>query len=255
MSVRLTITTPPAIQGLAWIKQGWAMFMAAPVAWSGMTAFILLVLMAAALLPFLGSVLVHVLSPFIVAGFMAASRAAERGETVSFIALGAGLQAGRPSLLVMGLVYLVANLGIFAVVSMLTGIQVNSLVAQLQNPQALTPEEAQTLLQGMTSSLLWMALLLTPLLMATWFAPALALFEAFPPIRAMWWSLWACSRNWRPLLLYSLLLGLFGLFAILIPWGLGLLVFIPWALTATYAAYRDIFQPVEAMTADQPGDA
>ena len=30
--------------------------------------------------------------------------------------------------------------------------------------------------------------------------------------------------------------------------GLGLLVFVPWTLTSTYAAYRDIFMPVESAT-------
>ncbi len=51
--------------------------------------------------------------------------------------------------------------------------------------------------------------------------------------------------NWRPILYYSLILGLAGVVAVMIPFGLGLLVFVPWTLTSTYAAYRDIFVPVE----------
>jgi uncharacterized membrane protein len=60
----------------------------------------------------------------------------------------------------------------------------------------------------------------------------------------MWWSLWACWVNWRPILVYSLILGIAGMVALMIPFGLGLLVFLPWTLTSTYAAYQDIFSPV-----------
>lgn len=52
--------------------------------------------------------------------------------------------------------------------------------------------------------------------------------------------------NWRAILVYSLLLGLAGMIALIIPFGLGLLVFVPWTLTSTYAAYQDIFTPTPA---------
>ena len=87
--------------------------------------------------------------------------------------------------------------------------------------------------------------MLTPLLMATWFSPGLALFEDFPAGQALWWSLWACWVNWRPILYYSLILGLLGAVALAIPYGLGLLVFLPLALISTHVAYRMIFTPVQ----------
>lgn len=241
----LTVARPPALAGMAWIREGWRLFKLAPIPWTGMAALVFLVLMAAGFLPFVGSALVHMLSPFVVAGFMAASRGADRGEPVSFIYLGAGWREGRDGLLVIGAVYLLASLFISYLVGVLTGGDLDALMRQAQNPAALSQEEAERMVSTALPALGLGALLLAPLLMATWFAPALVMFDRFPPGRALWWSLWACGANWRPVLYYSLLLGLGGMVAVLIPFGLGLLVFVPWTLTSTYAAYRDIFVPVE----------
>jgi len=117
------------------------------------------------------------------------------------------------------------------------------LLLQAQNPAALTPEQAEQILATAMPAMGMGSLLFAPLLMATWFAPGLVLFEGFPAGRSMWWSLWACWVNWRPILIYSLILGMAGIVALLIPFGLGLLVFLPWTLTSTYAAYQDIFSP------------
>jgi hypothetical protein len=242
----LTVLRPPAAQGLAWVKQGWELFKQAPIPWAGMTALVFLVLMGVGALPYVGAFLVHALSPFIVAGYLAASRAGEEGEPINFTFLGAGVRQGRDSLFVIGMAYMLATLLVFRLVAFFTGGDLSVLMAQVENPHVLTPEEAEALLQGILPTFGLGALLMAPLLMATWFSPGLAHFEGFRPAKAMWWSLWACAVNWRPLVVYSSILGLLGIFALMIPYGLGLLIFIPWTLTSTYAAYRDIFVPQAA---------
>lgn len=240
----LTISRPPAAQGIAWVKQGWSLFKQAPVPWAGMTALVFLVLMGVGALPYAGAFLVHALSPFIVAGYLAASRAGERGEPVNFVYLGAGFQEGRNSLFVIGIAYMLATLLVFRLVAFITGGDLSALMAQVERPHALTQEEARALLQGILPALGLGSVLMAPLLMATWFSPGLVHFQGFAPGKAMWWSLWACAVNWRPLVVYTSILALLGMVALIIPFGLGLLVFIPWTLTSTYAAYRDVFQPV-----------
>lgn len=237
------ISRPTAATGLAWIKQGWRLFRLAPVPWSGMTALVFLVLMGVGSLPWVGGIAVYLLSPFMVAGYFSASRAGAEGEPVTFVHLGAGFREGRQALLVMGTAYALATFLIFHMVGFLTGGDLAALLQQPHTPGTLTPAEAERLLDTALPALGLGTLLLTPLLMATWFSPGLVLFHGFPAGKAMWWSLWACAVNWRPLLSYSLILGLLGLVALMIPLGLGLLVFLPWALTSTYAAYRDIFTP------------
>jgi uncharacterized membrane protein len=242
----LTVTRMPAAAGVAWIRAGWSLFVQAPIQWTGMTALVFLTLMALSLIPLIGATFVQALSPFIVAGYLAASRAGSAGQTINFLFLAAGWREGRESMLVIGIVYMLGTVLTFTLVGFLTGGDLATLLRESQNPGALTPEQAERLMAGALPTLALGTLLFAPLLMATWFSPGLAMFERFPPVRAMWWSLWACLVNWRPVLTYSLLLGVIGLGAVLIPFGLGLLVFLPLTLTATYAAYRDIFQPVVA---------
>ncbi len=243
MTTTLAISRTPAAAGVAWIKEGWRLFMLAPIPWSGMTALVFLVLIAVGMLPVLGALAVHVLSPFIVAGYMAASRGGSRGETISFIYLAIGWREGRHRLLVIGVVYMLATMLIFQMVKFFTGGDMEMLLRQAQNPQVLTPEQAELILATALPAMTFGTLLFTPLLMATWFAPALTIFESFPAGRALWWSLWACWVNWRSILVYSMILGMAGIIAVIIPFGLGLLVFVPWTLTSTYAAYQDIFSP------------
>jgi len=239
----LSISRPPAAAGIVWIKQGWRLFMLAPIAWTGMTALVFLVLMAVGMLPIVGVLAVHVLSPFIVAGYMAASRGGSKGETISFVYLVAGWHEGRNTLLVIGGLYMLVTLLIFQMVKFFTGGDMEMLLQQSQNPAAITPEQAELILATALPALSLGTLLFVPLLMATWFAPALVLFENFSAGRALWWSLWACWVNWRSIMVYSLILGLAGIVALILPFGLGLLVFVPWTLTSTYAAYQDIFSP------------
>jgi uncharacterized membrane protein len=196
------------------------------------------------MLPVVGVLAVHVLSPFIVAGYLAASRGGNAGEPITFIYLAAGWRESRNTLLVIGAIYMLATLLIFHLVKFFTGGDMEALLLQAQNPAALTPEQAEQMVATALPAMGLGTLLFAPLLMATWFAPGLVLFEGFPAVRALWWSLWACWVNWRPILLYSTVLGLAGMVALLIPYGLGLLVFLPWTLTSTYEAYQDIFAPV-----------
>jgi hypothetical protein len=242
----LTISRPPAIAGLAWVKEGWRLFKLAPIPWTGMTALVFLVLMALGMLPLAGGFLVHVLSPFVVAGFLAASRGGSQGEPVTFVFLGAGWREGRNALLVIGVAYMLAALLIFNLVGFLTGGDLEALLRQAQNARRpdtrggrargghrpAGPEPGHAAVRAPAHGHLVF--------------PRPGAVRALSAGRALWWSLWACAVNWRPILYYSLMLGLAGVVAVLIPFGLGLLVFVPWTLTSTYAAYRDIFVPVEA---------
>ncbi len=241
---QLAISRPPTATGLFWIKEGWRVFKLAPVPWMGMTALAFMVIIGINMIPVVGHYAIELLSPFMVAGYFSASRAALAGEPVTFIHLGAGAKLGRDSLLRIGLAYLVASLLIFALVNLITGTDLRELLVKLQDPAALDPAEFNRLVNAALPAAMLTSLLFAPLLMATWFAPGLALFDAYASGRALWWSLWACWVNWRPILYYSLILGAFGMVALIIPYGLGMLVFMPVTLISTYVAYRMIFTRV-----------
>ncbi|MDD3529294.1 MAG: BPSS1780 family membrane protein [Gallionellaceae bacterium] len=242
MTTTLRVARPAAGAGLAWLKAGWGWFSPAAIAWMGMTAMVFLLLLGAALIPHLGGRLVELLSPFLVAGYMAAARAAERGEPITFLHLGSGFTGPqRIGLAIIGGIYLAGLLLIDLVIRQMGGEGMQQLAVLAANQAEVDPQQMQTIVSQALPAILVGLLLLVPLVMATWFAPALVLFDGFSAANAMWWSLWACTVNWRPLLLYSLLVGVIGVAAMLIPLGLGLLAFLPVALCSTYAAYRAIF--------------
>jgi uncharacterized membrane protein len=95
--------------------------------------------------------------------------------------------------------------------------------------------------------------LFTPLIMATWFAPALILFGGARPLTALGVSLKAVGRNWAAMLLNGLALGAVLFIAALVPLMLGLLVAMPVLFGSLYASYQGIF----AVWADDtpPGQA
>jgi uncharacterized membrane protein len=83
-------------------------------------------------------------------------------------------------------------------------------------------------------------LLLVPLLMAYWFAPALVVFDNMPALEAMKLSFAACWRNMAPFLVYGLVTFVLAMLAA-IPFGLGFLVLVPTVTASFYASYRDVF--------------
>lgn len=242
---RLTVARPVAGEGIVWLRESWRLFRLAPLPWMGMTALVFLVLLLVASYTFRG--LVEVVMPFIAAGYMSAARAAVRGEPVTFLHLGAGARNGLPALVGLGVIYMAATLLIDLVARQVSGDALDQLVLLAQqDPASIDPIAARQLLDEALPGILTAMLLLMPMLLATWFAPALVLFKDFSPLNGLWWSLWACLVNWRPMAMYAGVVMPLGFLAVLIPFGLGMLVFMPLFMIATYLAYRAIFVTVES---------
>jgi hypothetical protein len=109
-------------------------------------------------------------------------------------------------------------------------------------------------------SALFIMLLMTPVLMAWWFAPVLASRHRLSVGRSLFFSFVACWMNWRPFLVYGLgmmivagvLPGiLLGILLLIMPGAAELitamitlpmvLVVAPTIFASFYASYRDIF--------------
>jgi uncharacterized membrane protein len=101
--------------------------------------------------------------------------------------------------------------------------------------------------QAMPALLVGLALFI-PLIMATWFAPALILFGGARPVTALGVSFKAVARNWASWLVQIITLGLLLFLAALVPLLLGLLVAMPVLFGSQYAAYQAIF----AVWAEEP---
>lgn len=254
----------PAIRGWNWIVEGFRLFRTNPALLTFLVFGYWLTLVFLNLVPFLGVVLAPLCVPALSVGVMNGCRALERGSENGFGLLYSGFQKNRNVLLVLGAAYLVGSLAVFAASAVVDGGALLAIMMAGQRP----PDD---LLQSdqIMAALEVSLVLMIPLLMAFWFAPMLAAWEAMPAMKAIFFSFIACARNWRPFVFYGLgvalisailpgvLLGIVGavsapllrMVAIAITLPL-LFVFVPTLFASFYVSYRDIF-----VRTDEPAGA
>jgi uncharacterized membrane protein len=228
-----------ASQGFQWVVAGFRLYRKTPLLLSAAFGLLFGVVMAVGLIPLVGDSLSELASPLMVAGFMAAYRALDSGSELELPHFFAGLQGPAIPLMAVGAVQL---LGTFLIGQVMLGMGFDpqAMMDAAKGGKA-TPEQMQALMnQAMPALLVGMALF-TPLIMATWFAPALILFGGARPLTALGVSLRAVVKNWAAMLVNSLTLGLLLFFAALVPMLLGLLVAMPVMFGSLYASYQAIF--------------
>lgn len=231
--------------GWTWIVQGWRLFARAPLMWVISMVVVFVLAIALNLVPVLGTLLFQVLQPVIAGGFVVACRSLETGEEFEFEHLFAGFTRRFGPLAILGALLMVAMLAIVLVFALFAGFAVLAafLAGDAGAVEAAIAASVGTILLGT----LVMLALIVPLAAAAWFAPALVVMHDVKPLAAMRASFFACFRNFVPFLVYSLVL-LVALVVALIPFGLGMLVWIPLLIASTYVAYRRIFTEDEVST-------
>lgn len=229
--------TPQSVgvgQGLAWISEGWRLFSISKGTWIGIFVVYCILLFISSLIPFASNVLNTVL----LGGVMLGCRALDQGDELRIGHLFAGFSKNVGSLLLLGVLMLVFIL-LAAVVAGVFTIGGAAGIALLGkgDPSVIAGAGATAI---MLFALVWLALVL-PISLAVWFAPALIVLHDVPVLQAMLLSFKGALRNIIPSLLYSIVLVVLILIAI-IPLGLGLLVLGPVIFASVYAAYKDIFE-------------
>ncbi len=241
----LTVTRPPMAASVEWLRTGFRLFYGSAIPWMGMSAAFFLASFGLSLIPIAGPIFLDLVTPLVMAAFMAASRSTESGEPAGILHIGAGLQDARNGLLTLGIAYMLGSQLIGLIMRLVGGDAVAQLMSAVVQPEAVSTHDLARLLDQATPAITLGTVLFFPILLAIWFAPALVLFDGFAPGKALFWSLWSCLVNWRPMLSYGLLLSLLGAATLVIPFGLGLLVFLPVAMASTYAAYCGQFVAIQ----------
>jgi uncharacterized membrane protein len=228
----------PAGAGWDWIAKGWGLFTRAPLMWIVALVILFLIAIVMAFIPILGSIAFQALQAVFAGGLMLACRTLERGGEFELEHLFAGFSKRFVPLLIVGLLFMVASLVIVLVFFVFAGL---SLLPAFMSgdASAMSAAVAGSAMAMLLGSLVVLALMV-PLLAAYWFAPALVMLHDMAPIAAMKASFFACFRNFVPFLLYGLVMLIAGFIAV-IPFGLGMLVWVPVAVGSTYVAYRQIF--------------
>ncbi len=228
-----------ARQGFQWVAEGFRLYRKAPLLLSAAFALLFGVVMALVLIPYVGSSLSELASPLMVAGFMAAYRTLDNGSDLELPHFLAGIQGPMIPLMTVGAVQLLGG-WLISQIMVAMGFDEQALVALAADGKA-SPEALQAFLDQAMPALLTGLALFTPLIMATWFAPALILFGGARPATALGVSLKAVVRNWAAMLVNSLALGMVLILSALVPLMLGLLVAMPLLFGSLYASYQAIF--------------
>jgi len=245
----------PAGHGVGWLAQGFRLFRAAPLAWLLLVFSYWFLMTFVSVLPLIGVAAASILVPPFAVGFMAASRAAERGGPVGVGLLFEGFRQRVGVQLTLGGVYLLSLVLLLAATALADG---GALARWMLAGEA--PDPAVVRSGEFVAALALAAALYVPVMLSFWFAPVLAAWHSLSAPKALFFSLFACWMNWRAFLAYglaaavlTLVLPFVALSAIaLLAQDVGrtsvmslvfpfVILLLPTLFASFYASYRDIF--------------
>lgn len=241
--------------GWRWLSEGFALFRKSPLMLSLIVFSYWMMMAIVGSVPMLGQILVTLGIPIFSVSLMNTCRAIDRGETVKPFMLFSGFQGSLNTLFVLGAVYIALSAGILAVSALFDDGVLFRLIVQGQAPS----EEARA--SGAYTVAAQVALaLFVPLMLTYWYAPVLVAWHDLPAVKALFFSLVACLRNWSAFLVYGVCVLFFALFlpglllamllaslaggagmsATLLTFAVVLLV-TPTLYASFYVSYRDVF--------------
>jgi hypothetical protein len=236
-------------QGWEWIKQGYALFIKAPLIWLVLLAIWFVAAVAISSVPVVGEPLVSLLGPVIWAGLMVGCRALSQGEDLELSHLVIGFKKHTSQLVTLGGITLVAQFAILGLMMLAGGAALVSLMVSGQ--AEMDPNVIFQAMAGASFAIVIGSILFFLLMMAMWFAPMLVYFRNVPPVQAIKLSLQAFLNNVGAMVVFDLTFLALAVLATL-PMGLGWLILFPVVYTSSYASYIDIFPAVNETGSTPP---
>jgi uncharacterized membrane protein len=237
-------------RGWAWWVEGWRLFTPSWGPWLAISLILCVLVAVGAMLgmvPFLGqlaSLAGEVLWPVLIGGLMLGCRAIDRGNPLLVAHLFAGFSQRLKPLATAGAIYtgllIVISLLIGGMMVAIFGIGILNVLSGETDPTQ-SGIAFSSAVVAVLLGFLFFLLLLVPLIMAIWFAPALIMLAGVGAIDGLKASFAGCLRNILPFLVYGVV-GLALMIVASIPFGLGWLVLAPVAIASLYASYCDIYE-------------
>ncbi|GKT20608.1 BPSS1780 family membrane protein [Acidovorax sp. SUPP3334] len=266
----------PARAGLEWVRLGIRVFWRQPMALAALFFMTMAAMSLATLLPLIGPAVALALLPSATLAMMVAAGEATQGRFPTPALLLVAFRTGRQRLrdmLILGALYAVGFLAVMAISALVDDGQFARVYL---GGEQLTREVAEA---GDFQAAMWVALALyVPLSLLFWHAPGLVHWHGVPPVKALFFSMVACLRNFGAFTVYGLawtgvflgagivvsiavtLLALLGLGA-----GIAGGIMVGTALmlaamffTSVVFSFRDCFEPPERLvppTADTPASS
>lgn len=247
--------TLPGTAGLQWIIGGFALFRRSPPLLGMLVLTYWLTVLFLNIIPFLGAVIASLAIPGLSVGLMQASRNIERGQPIGVQTLFGGLRQNPRTLVALGAFYLCCTLGVLGLSALVDGGDLVRFMLSSSRDERAALAEAD-----LSGAAMFVMLLMTPVMMAYWFAPVLAAWHGLSLSKSLFFSFMACKLNWRPFLAYGAVLMLvagilpgvlLGILLVLFPTAQNLvmalvvmplvLIVAPAVFASFYVCYRDIF--------------
>lgn len=189
----------PAARGWAWIVEGFRLFRRNQPLITFLVVSYWFLLAAINVFPLIGQVAASLAMPALSVSVANGCRVVDRGERGAFELIFSGFRLNLPSLLRLGAVYLLATLAVLAVT---TAVDDGQLWRTAINGQKVSIEALRE--SNLLTALQLALVLFVPVMMAYWFAPLLAAWADLPTAKSLFFSFFACLRNWRAFLVYSI---------------------------------------------------
>jgi uncharacterized membrane protein len=231
-----TIRSVDSGRGVNWLTEGWALFKRNPGVWIAILLIWMVLSIVVGMIPLVGLAM-NLVAPVMTGGLMMACRRLDEGGTIGVEALFEGFKEPVFSkLVILGLLALAGGV----VIGFLGGGSIAALFGSAMMMGGGHSFGVPVLGMAGLIGLLFALLLIVPLSMALWFAPALVALRQIEPVEAIKQSFAGCMANVMPLLIYSLVM-LVLLVVASIPLFLGLLVALPVVIASIYCSYKDIY--------------
>lgn len=251
--------TLPTKRGWRWLADGFRIFRKSPLLLGVIVVGYWILMAVVNAIPLLGPIAATLCIPAFSVSLMNVCRDVEHERPIAPLHLFSGFRRNLRPLLALGALYLGGVLAILGVSALADG------GALMQMMISGKPPGEELLAGGSFLVATQIALLLlTPLMMAYWYAPVLAAWHDLPVGKALFFSFIACLRNWRAFFAYAVALMLFGallpglalgLLASLMPQSANfftalffmplLLVLAPTLFASFYVSYRDVFVTIQ----------
>jgi hypothetical protein len=192
----------PARTGVQWVKLGVQTFWRQPMALAALFFLAIAGMSLISIVPFIGPALALALLPSTSLAMMVAAAEATQGRFPTPALLLVAFRTGRQRLnamVTLGLLYAVGFLAIMGLSALIDG---GTFAEVYLGGEPMTREIAE---DPAFQSAMWLSMALyIPLSLMFWHAPGLIHWHGIPPVKALFFSLVACMRNWRAYLVFGL---------------------------------------------------
>lgn len=232
-----------ASAGMGWITKAFTMFKKNFLLWIGIGVVYLIISLITGYIPIINLLFALIVFVFI-GGVIQGCAAQAAGKELRFDYLFSAFKTHFMPLIILCLLYIVAVIIAFIPIIIIFLGAFLLLGENNATIEQLSVGDSAGLMVAMVLSML----IILPIIMSIWFAPALVVLHNIKPFAAMKMSLKGCLTNIVPFLVFVFALAVISSLLIVFTLGLALLVVVPVGMITYYTSYRDVWtdQPLSA---------